>query len=249
VRVLFEPVALLGWAMLALSALAWRRSTAGNRGLFALAGGLSVAYFWFASPLGANLMVGALEHGVFAVRECAPGDGARVYVVLAGGKTGTPESDADVAHLQEAGFRRTVEGATLARTDAGSLLVLAGGSGESVTEADLMRHLALRLGVSAERIRVERSSGNTHESAVGVARLLRNGGTRIHLVTSAMHMPRAAAAFGAQGIEVCPRAVDRRYVRPDIEDALIPQITALVKSTAAMHEFVGYAWYYLSGRL
>ena len=71
----------------------------------------------------------------------------------------------------------------------------------------------------------------------------------MHLVTSAMHMPRAAASFRRHGVDVCPVPVDRRRLRPAAHEALIPQVTALDKSTAAYHEIIGYVAYWATGRL
>lgn len=247
--VLVEPVALIGWAILLVTIFAWRWSSQGARGLAWTLTGLLAAYFGFTTPLTANLMVGILERWP-AGPEHSVDTGQRVYAVLAGGKTGAPTSAADIARLQEASFRRTVAAARLVLRDPGSLLVVAGGTGDSVTEADLMRHLALTLGVDEDRILLERVSKTTYESAIEVTRLLHGlRQKQVCLVTSAIHMPRAAAVFRAQGIEVSAHAVDHRYVRPTLDEAFIPQVTALTKSTAALHEFVGYAWYYLTNRL
>jgi uncharacterized SAM-binding protein YcdF (DUF218 family) len=68
-------------------------------------------------------------------------------------------------------------------------------------------------------------------------------------VTSAMHMRRAAAVFRKQGVSVCPVPVDEKWIQPRLVDALVPQISALQKSTDALHEMVGYIWYLATGRL
>lgn len=247
-EILFQPVALVAWGLLGIIFLSRRAARQGVRGLFPLSVAVFATYWWFASPLGANIMVGALEADAPSTEVCnAP---RPVYVVLAGGKRGTPDGEEDVARLKGASFRRTFEGARLARANPQSLLVLAGGIGGTVTEADLMRHLAITLGVEPATIVIERKSENTYESAVGVAELLRLRDVRaVHVVTSAMHMPRAAGVFGGQGFEVCRHSVDRRYLRPGVEEALVPQVTALAKTTDALHEMLGYAWYALTGRL
>lgn len=248
-EILFQPVALVAWGLLAVVFLSRRAGQRGVRRLYPLSLIVLATYLWFASPLGANIMVGALEADSPATGTCGA-DTRPVYVVLAGGKRGTPSGETDIARLLEASFRRTVEGARLAQGHPGSLLVLTGGTGSAVTEADLMRHLAITMGVDPATILIERWSETTYESAVGVARLLQPLGVRrLHLVTSAMHMPRAAAVFRRQGFDVCPHPVDSRYLRPDPLEALLPQVTALVKTTDALHEMLGYAWYAMTGRL
>jgi uncharacterized SAM-binding protein YcdF (DUF218 family) len=250
-ELLTEPVALIAWALLILAWISWRTPVPAVARRVATA--LAAFYFAVATPLGANLVGGALEGAVMPVaRACLePGPGS-VIVVLAGGMSGSPVRSDDVARLQVASLRRVIEGLRLARSTADTLLILAGGSGDAVREADLMASLATELGFPPARLLLERESKTTAEGAGNVARLLaqRSGkAPAVHLVTSAMHMPRAAASFRRQGVEVCPVPVDHRRVRPALHELLIPQLTALDKSTAAYHEIIGYVGYWATGRL
>jgi uncharacterized SAM-binding protein YcdF (DUF218 family) len=247
---LTEPAALLGWALIVLTWLMVRGPA--GRGARYLAVTVTGVYFVVATPLGANLAVGALELAVPEdVRCLVPGDDS-IIVVLAGGQSGEPESADDIARLQEASLRRTIEGVRLAQRASAVPLVLSGGTGAEVREADLMESLVLRLGFPAGRIVKERDSRNTADAATAVAHLpgLAHGTKRrVHLVTSALHMPRAAGAFRRQGLEVCPVAVEHRLVVPAVYEALIPQISALRKTTEAYHEAAGYVMYRLTGKL
>lgn len=250
VELVSQPVALVAWGLLAFAWRAARTPAPGPGRRAALA--LAVFYFAVATPLGANLLVGALEGAASRAPAGCAAQPPGVIVVLAGGVSGRPASSADVGSLQLATFRRVLEALRLARGWPDVPVVLSGGSGERVREADLMASLATALGLPASRLVLERESRTTAEGAVNVARLLSARGQAaapVHLVTSALHMPRAAAAFRRQGLEVCPAAVDRRLVRPAPEEALLPQITALEKSTAAFHEALGYLVYWATGRL
>jgi uncharacterized SAM-binding protein YcdF (DUF218 family) len=125
--------------------------------------------------------------------------------------------------------------------------VISGGAGGRIKEADLMRELAEALGVPGERIITEAESRSTRESAALVARRVRPLDVdAVHLVTSALHMPRAAWAFSANGLEACRHPVDWRQVRFELPGGLVPQITALEKSTRAVREVAGLVWYRLS---
>lgn len=249
-QVMVEPLALIGYLMLALAFVVSRRGTRVMKVIF---GVVAVAYLWFTSPLGANVMLSLLEHHPSGAPACPDPAAGDVVVVLAGGidlDDGDPAS-ADMGRLHEATMRRVMGGVRVAH-EAGARMILSGGSGGAVREADLMRALAQSLGVDASRLAVERESRNTYDSATQVARMLRArdpGGGRVYLVTSALHMPRAAASFRARGITVCPRPVDRQWVRPPARHALIPQASALRKSTAAYHEALGLAAYWAAGRL
>ncbi|MEW6071776.1 MAG: YdcF family protein [Planctomycetota bacterium] len=93
---------------------------------------------------------------------------------------------------------------------------------------------------------VEASARNTWENAALSAPLLAAAGVRrIHLVTHAWHMRRAAACFSAQGLEVVPAPTGFRVApRPELRDFL-PSAKALRESSLALHEWIGIAWYAL----
>lgn len=245
---LAEPAAVTGCGLVALLVAGYllRVHVALRYGLACLA----VFYFWFATPLGANVMVAALETDTQASGRCGGDEKRPVIVVLAGGKSGSPNRPEEFSRLQEAGYRRTIVGTQLAQRMPGSLLIMSGGSGTGdVREADLMRALAVAVGIPAERVVAERHSRTTYESGVEVARMLRaSSTTHVLLVTSALHMRRSAAVFEAQGVRVCPYAMDSKWLRPRLREMWIPQISALAKSTTAVHEAVGWAWYWVSGR-
>jgi len=93
---------------------------------------------------------------------------------------------------------------------------------------------------------VEGASADTRENARESAALLRAAGIeRIFLVTHAWHMPRAAAAFRAAGLDVVPAPTAFR-IRPRLEAAAFwPSARALRESTWALHEWLGRLWYAL----
>jgi len=70
-----------------------------------------------------------------------------------------------------------------------------------------LKLLAERLGISSEKIIIERNSHNTHESAMAeILDEIKDG--KWLLVTSAFHMPRAFGAFEKAGINTIPYPVD-----------------------------------------
>jgi uncharacterized SAM-binding protein YcdF (DUF218 family) len=108
---------------------------------------------------------------------------------------------------------------------------------------DLMAEtLEQEFGIEARWI--ERESRNTAENAREGAKLLRDAGVRrILLVTSATHVPRARAAFEAQGFEVVPAPTGSSRSRGFTPGQLVPSSSALLESTFAIHEWLGRAWY------
>ena len=93
-----------------------------------------------------------------------------------------------------------------------------------------------------DRIVLERGSRNTRENAVESARIVRERGWKtLLLVTSAMHMPRAAASFRAAGLDVDLLPVDHRA--GEQAGNLLPRAEALERSTEALRELAGRAIY------
>ncbi|MEJ2107800.1 MAG: YdcF family protein [Acidiferrobacteraceae bacterium] len=248
-ELLTGPIALVGWSMVAISIALFRRQRSGVTTIVAIV--TTIIYFVISTPITTNMLVGVLEQADTEGRACGAPTANSVIVVLAGGVLGSPRSADDYERLQVASLRRTMAGVRLALLAPGSRLLLSGGAGHRAREADLMRTLALDMGMPAKRIVLDRNSRSTYESAKAVAELLKTKlkSDSVFLVTSAIHMPRAAATFVHQGVDICTYPVDWQWMNPPLYTVLIPQISALRKSSAALHEMLGYAWYWMTGRL
>jgi uncharacterized SAM-binding protein YcdF (DUF218 family) len=144
--------------------------------------------------------------------------------------------------------------ARLYRAGKAPLVVASGGNpphlGAEASESEDMADLLVEWGVPREAIVTEGASLDTRENAVGTARLLTARGLRrILLVTSALHMTRAAAAFRAAGLEVLPAPTD--YQAVDAREVTwldwLPDAGALARSSRALHEHLGRVWYRLRG--
>jgi len=198
-----------------------------------------------AMPLGANLLIGSLEQRIPSSGDCASDAASEIVVVLAGGSDRPAADVNDVAALGVASLRRTLSAVALWRGRNASTLVIIGGPSFKGAPADseLMRTMAEAMAVPADAIRIETASQNTWENARGAAGLL-NPPSRISLVTSAAHMPRAAFAFEHAGFRVCAYPTDSRFVAFGLPGYLVPQTSAAIKTTQALHEWVGLAYYH-----
>jgi cyclophilin family peptidyl-prolyl cis-trans isomerase/uncharacterized SAM-binding protein YcdF (DUF218 family) len=119
------------------------------------------------------------------------------------------------ASLGGAAGRRARAAAAAARARGAAVVVAAGGrawacpGGARRVEADALAEELVRAGVDRGAVVRERRSRNTRENARFAARMLADRGvTRAVLVTCAWHMPRAAALFRAEGLEVEVWAAD-----------------------------------------
>ena len=112
----------------------------------------------------------------------------------------------------------------------------------------IMRDTLVRLGVPADRIRVEARSRDTHDEAVLIAPMLRSLRiANVVLVTSDIHMRRSLGAFRAQGVRAIPAiAPDPRAALPRFEQ-WHPTLHGLSLSAEITHELLGIPYYRVRG--
>ena len=172
-------------------------------------------------------------------------------IVLGGAIDGSGPGDQVV--LNEGAERLTVV-PELARRYPNARILFSGGSGALIDDGKAEAKFALRLleslGVARGRITLEDHSRNTVENAVYSKAIVQpKPDERWLLVTSAYHMPRAIGVFRKAGFPVEPYPVDWRA--SGLDDALHPFATmseGLRRTDTAMHEWLGLAVYWLTGR-
>lgn len=147
---------------------------------------------------------------------------------------------------------RLTEAVALAQAQPGLAVVFTGGCVDlgagCVAEAELARRFFTHMGLAPERVWYEAASRTTHENAVFTAGLPGVDKTRPWLLlTSAWHMPRALAAFKAQGWNVTPWSADFRSAdrTPWTGYSLHRGVT---QWHFALHECLGLLAYWVSGR-
>lgn len=124
------------------------------------------------------------------------------------------------------------------------VILLSGGDGE----AKRMAASLVLQDVPRANLLIESRSRDTHENALYSAELLhRAGAHRILLVTSTIHMGRAAASFRKQGMEVIPAPVMPMPQRDRPVSFWHARRTALFRSGNYLHEYVGRWIYRLRG--
>ena len=131
---------------------------------------------------------------------------------------------------------------------AGALAVCEGWQDQArESGAEVMKALAIELGIQEDKIITEDKSKNTMENATELKRLLAPKEQRqIGLVTSALHMPRSERVFRQvfAGDTIVPIPAgylytpSKRYL-----ESMTPSARALQMSTEAIHEWIGMLWY------
>ncbi len=180
-----------------------------------------------------------------------PGAGFDV-VILLGGLTDERVEGTWGGRAFNDNNERLLETFDLLRSGAARNAILTGGGApstpKSLLEARTLADQLVAWGIDPERLVVEDQARNTHENATLSARIVREKGwTRVALVTSAFHMPRAAGCFHAEGIDVTAFPVDYRSFGGGYPADLLPRADHLAESSAALREWVGRVVYRARG--
>ena len=249
IETLFHP---LSWSVLVLAAgvLGWKR--------FRLSRWLSAAALFpllvLSSTAGSGVLLRSLEgrYPDIAIRDLPQ---AQAIVVL-GGALHEPSSHHPNSALIGPSDR-ILRALRLYRAGRAPLVLCSGGGADGPPESPVMGRLLQEWGVPAEAILLEDQSLNTRQNALFSYSVLNARGIRhILLVTSAMHMPRAAAAFQKVGFEVTPAPADfrtgwreddggRRFI--DRFQGWLPDAGELQWSDKALKEWIGLLVYRLHG--
>jgi uncharacterized SAM-binding protein YcdF (DUF218 family) len=238
----------LSLALLAVAAVLRRRSGWTR----ALCFSAFLLLFLFSSGTVSQLLLHSLEdrypqHPMESIPQ------AQAIVVLGGG-TSSPGPPGQAPGLSAASDR-LLYGARLFRAGKAPLVLFAGGavplmkSRPGLSEAQGAALLLKEWAVPAQAILLEDQSRNTRENGVFSRPILQSHGvSRILLVTSAFHMPRASAVFRKLGFQVIPAPAD--FQTGDDEGLLLrllPDAGSLAESDLALKEWLGLLAYRLRG--
>jgi uncharacterized SAM-binding protein YcdF (DUF218 family) len=191
----------------------------------------------FDSTAGARILVWSLEsrYPDAGLASISP---AQAIVVLGGASHAT----------SDLGKLRLVHAFQLYQAGKAPVVLCSGGGSQfpdGTTEAAFMAKLLQEWHVPPEAILMEERSRNTRENAFFSSPVLKARGIHhILLVTSALHMPRAAAVFQKIGFQVIPAATE--FQKPEI-GGWLPTAADLQRSNAALREWIGLLEYRLLG--
>lgn len=248
-RDLILPPASL-FLLITIGLLLWRRWPRAGR---VVAGTALAALAFLSTPGGAGLLVAPLESMTAPLRAPARA-GAQAIVVLAAGR---------VRRAPEYGGRDIPDYTALARLRyaahlqrmTGLPLLVSGGNGSSGVDPETGDRAWSKAHAMAAALRedfgvpvrwIEPRSRDTGENASYSAALLRADGVqRILLVTDAMHMPRARAAFARAGLDVVEAPTMFFSDQGPLLQGWVPSAEGMRRSWYAIYELLGIAWYRL----
>ncbi len=240
-------------ALLALGLLmgcSARRARAGRRVVVTA----TIFFLLLSNRFVSYLLLSPLETRYNAVPEVEQGQPAPIAIrdckyvaVLGGGHTEMPGRSA-TSQLSTSALARIVEAVRLLRILPDARLIVSGpGEKGHPTHAAVLAKAAESLGIDPARITLVDTAMDTQDESVAITRLA--AGSRIALVTSSSHMPRAAHLFRRAGAHFVPCPTDFS-ARHDIHLQLGSfgwDSESLARSTLAFHEWIGLLWLRLRG--
>jgi uncharacterized SAM-binding protein YcdF (DUF218 family) len=248
---LLDPYRLLVLLLGAGIAILWRRRQVAVRCLLLV----TLAYAALAvlsTPALAYLSLGSLEWR-YPPTESRPDD-TEAIVVLGGG-IDPPDATRLRAEMNADTLFRCLHAAAVYHGGKPCPVVVCGGRiapGPSTPPlAHLMRGFLRDQGLSDADLIAEDRSRTTHENAVECRKLLDERGIdKVVLVTDAAHMFRALRSFRKQGIAVVPSAC--HHLATEFEWTVgdfLPSASAVQNHQRTLHEWIGFAWYWVRGYL
>ncbi|MBK1636532.1 YdcF family protein [Rhodovulum adriaticum] len=225
----------------------------GRRRLAAGLGAVAFIWLWvWSMPVTSERLRGGLEarYANLPVGQAPEADA----IVVLGGAFSTNEA---WPYPNASGsIDRYWHGARLYHAGRADLIVLTGGGSpnrpDKLTEAEAGALFLVDLGVPPSAIVLDTASRTTRDHTDYLEPILRERGLeQLLLVTSATHMRRAEAVFRRAGFDVVPVATDFS-VGPDPVKGprrYMPSVGALGASTAVIHEYLGYWFYRLLGKV
>ena len=209
-------------------------------------------YLWAAAtPIVALKLVNSLEqqYPVVNIEELPE---AEVAIVLGG--VSVPSQPLNPYADLKAGSDRILHAARLFKAGkVGRILVSSGrpiSQADARSEAEVIAEFLNEFGIDSTNIVLDGASRNTHENAINsLAVMQKNELSSALLVTSALHMPRAAAVFRRAGVNFSPVSIDAlsSSLAKGSIFAFLPTSRALDISTRSIKEWIGLLVYRVRG--
>jgi uncharacterized SAM-binding protein YcdF (DUF218 family) len=244
-----SPINLLLFAVLVGVLLGFGRHARFGRGLALTAILILIAAATL--PLGVLLIAPLEDRFPLPPPDLPPPEG----IIVLGGAIDDGMSKARQETAFDEGGERVTEAVVLAKRYPQARVVYTGGTasftGATSTEALQARTLMSQMGIAPERVAIEDKSRNTDENARFTTAIVHpQPSQRWIIVTSAFHMPRSMGIFEKAGFHpiAYPVAFRTRGHWPDDLRLTFEPTRNLRIFEIAVHESIGLAAYWLSGR-
>ncbi|MBN1910861.1 MAG: YdcF family protein [Pirellulales bacterium] len=250
-RAFMDPLPLGLLAALLVIILLWRRHPKQRRGLTVL-GVIVLLIGACCTPIAANLAARTLECH-FPRDQSIPAKVDAIVVLGCGVRFFDKEcKDTD---LDANSAFRCMRAVQVYREVGPCPIIVSGGKSNTAestpSTSQVMRDFLISVGVKPEDVLTEEKARDTYENAIYSIEMLRKiPGDQVVLVTDATHMLRSKRCFETQGQEVIPAGSQYRGSRLSWSASIfIPSGAAAEVMDCVAHEWVGFLWYKLRGRI
>ncbi|MBP6020228.1 MAG: YdcF family protein [Burkholderiaceae bacterium] len=172
-------------------------------------------------------------------------------IVVLGGSTANSRANWFEPYDSATAVPRVDTAALLFKAHRAPLILVSGAALDgSISEAQMMANALTQQDIPKSAIILETRSFTTYENGLYTLQELKKRHiTRVLLVTSALHMPRAMAVFRKQGVTAIPAPSSPQIVVPNDPDFSFwqPNIRALNASRSIVKEYVGLLVYWMRG--
>ena len=143
---------------------------------------------------------------------------------------------------------RFFSGLEILRQEKAKNIIFTGGKmpwSNARAEGEVLREVALMMGVSGEKVKLSGYASNTAEEALVVARLMNEKKFKSAiLVTSSFHMPRAIQLFNKAGVNVEAYSTDFKVSGTSVDWLdYIPSAEGFRNTSNGIREYIGRLYY------
>mgnify|MGYP002700092682 FL=1 len=165
------------------------------------------------------------------------------YVLVLGNQVNADSHMPVITHLSSAALERLLEGLRILNTQPNSKLIVSGyDGGASKSCAEVYAEVAVILGTEPSRIIQMPNPKDTREEAIEAKAIVKD--SKIALVTSASHMPRALSYFETNKINAIPAPTNHLTPRAHNSSWKFDS-EGLLKSERAFYETLGRIWQWI----
>ena len=237
--------------VLAAVAIWWWRRPA-SRGPWRLLVGYLLVFYLVSTPLGSDILIAGLAHGLTSVERPEEAKGAEALVVLGGGVQTVSARGQVLAQLQSTPSLRILEAVRLYKLLAPRVVIVSGGIADKRTElrpeAEQMANALAAAGIPADRIFIDTEATTTHDHPRTVGPMLAAHHVRQFVViTSPMHMRRSLGVFRAQGFDPVGAASALQSEQLISRPLLLPNDDSMMLSNQALYEYAALVMYWWRG--
>jgi uncharacterized SAM-binding protein YcdF (DUF218 family) len=239
----FAPLPIIIALLLLGLFLLWRRPKHWA-GKLSIATGILLLILLSVPPIANNLLY-PIEHVYRPYRDISP---PVEFVSVLGCRNNEIDDIPITSALADCSLIRLVEGIRIMRMNPNSQLLLSGyGGTHPISNANMMKKVAVSMGVNASRIKTFSSPRDTFEEAAAVKQHI--GDRTLALVTSASHLPRAMSLYIQHGLDPVPAPTEHLaqsgYDMPWYGYA--PRSHQLKKAERWWYETLAQLWVAVSG--